>query len=264
MYVRIGQIAQALGVSTHLLKHYEKQGLIQPSKDEDSNYRYYDSRQCEKIIECKTYRNMGLTLKEIAQMMEEDAIVEPCELTVGQLEKIEEQMHHLEIMRQMTVRYQERCQEFDLKKNQWFLEMSPWLYFLPMSENDTLINRNVEEPQEGQLIDAVPLCQQMKYRDGKENVLWGLCIEKRDLEQLGYPVKPYYLEILPQRMVTVYLKIKVEDNSFDAVMEQVEQIYGKVEKENVVHSFLVIIRKEYKDGDEFNYIKLYLPIKHEC
>ena len=48
---RIGEFAKYLGVTPDLLKHYEDQGIIRPSRS-DSGYRYYPFNTTMLLIEC--------------------------------------------------------------------------------------------------------------------------------------------------------------------------------------------------------------------
>ena len=49
---RIGEFAKYLGVTPDLLKHYEDQGIIRPSRS-DSGYRYYPFNTTMLLIECR-------------------------------------------------------------------------------------------------------------------------------------------------------------------------------------------------------------------
>lgn len=66
---KIGEFAREMGVSQDMIKHYEKYGIIKPEIDEQTNYRYFNINQGEKIIESKKYRNLGFTIKESAELI---------------------------------------------------------------------------------------------------------------------------------------------------------------------------------------------------
>ena len=65
---RIGEFAKYLGVTPDLLKHYEDQGIIQPTRS-DSGYRYYPFNTTMLLIECIRLRNYGMTLREIREIL---------------------------------------------------------------------------------------------------------------------------------------------------------------------------------------------------
>ena len=62
---KIGEFAREMGVSQDMIKHYEKYGIIKPEIDEQTNYRYFNINQGEKIIES----NLGFTIKESAELI---------------------------------------------------------------------------------------------------------------------------------------------------------------------------------------------------
>lgn len=51
MRYTISEMAELLGVTTHMLRHYEKVGIIRSETSEESGYRYYsviDTRRLKK------------------------------------------------------------------------------------------------------------------------------------------------------------------------------------------------------------------------
>ena len=70
----IGQAASVSGVSTKTLRYYESLGLIMPKKVSDDNgYRYYDRETLLLISVIKYYRQIGLDLKRIKELISEDS-----------------------------------------------------------------------------------------------------------------------------------------------------------------------------------------------
>ena len=66
---KIGQLTKTMGVSPHLLKHYEKFDLIIPTKDHETNYRYYDFGQFGRLIQSKKFRNIGFSIKDTSDLV---------------------------------------------------------------------------------------------------------------------------------------------------------------------------------------------------
>lgn len=69
----IGQLARLGGVSTKTLRHYERIGLLQPSKRSDAGYRLYSESDGRRLAEILAYREVGMLLKEITQMLGENS-----------------------------------------------------------------------------------------------------------------------------------------------------------------------------------------------
>lgn len=70
---RIGQLASIYCISGKTLRYYDELGLLRPRYvDEDTGYRYYTSDQIPVLNEIFLLKEMGLSLKEIAYLMQEE------------------------------------------------------------------------------------------------------------------------------------------------------------------------------------------------
>lgn len=65
-FFSIGEVAAALDITPCALRHYEKKGLIAPSRiDKNSGYRYYSALDLQDIMLVKILRGAGLTIESI-------------------------------------------------------------------------------------------------------------------------------------------------------------------------------------------------------
>lgn len=63
-------------VTVKTLRHYEKMGLLRPADvDEWTGYRYYDVRQMQTIVTIRQLKEMGFTLEEIRDLMEDGSLI---------------------------------------------------------------------------------------------------------------------------------------------------------------------------------------------
>lgn len=69
MFLTVGEISKALGISGETIRHYVNEGLIHPKQGEENNYYYYSSDDFLRITDILFYRSMGLTIKEIKVIM---------------------------------------------------------------------------------------------------------------------------------------------------------------------------------------------------
>ncbi len=74
--MRIGELAEATGVSQRLLRYYEEQGLLSPTRL-PSGYRVYDDRDVEVVHRIRQLLAAGLGTATIAQVL-------PCVRADGQ------------------------------------------------------------------------------------------------------------------------------------------------------------------------------------
>lgn len=66
MRYKIGDVAKILGISTDLIRYYEKKGVVSPEKGQHNSYRYYDTWDINFLIDCLWYKNFGFSIDEIA------------------------------------------------------------------------------------------------------------------------------------------------------------------------------------------------------
>ena len=65
----VRQIAKQTGVSVRTLHHYDAISLLKPTDVTDAGYRLYDDVALEKLYMILVFRELGLSLKEIANIL---------------------------------------------------------------------------------------------------------------------------------------------------------------------------------------------------
>ncbi|MEU4113975.1 MerR family transcriptional regulator [Kitasatospora sp. NPDC028055] len=66
--MRIGELARLTETSPRLLRYYEKQGLILPSR-EANGYRDYDDSQVDRVLQIRGLLDAGLPTRIIKQVL---------------------------------------------------------------------------------------------------------------------------------------------------------------------------------------------------
>ena len=67
----IGDVACYTGVSVRMLRHYDAMGLVRPTGRTIGGYRDYSDDDVRTILQVKTLRSLGLTLKQIGRILED-------------------------------------------------------------------------------------------------------------------------------------------------------------------------------------------------
>ncbi len=72
-YFSIGEAAKAVRTTSETLRHYDRIGLVKPSKkDEWTNYRYYTEQDIVRLNTVRALQLMDLSLQEIKRVLEYD------------------------------------------------------------------------------------------------------------------------------------------------------------------------------------------------
>lgn len=76
MYLSVGEISKALGISNETIRHYVQEGIISPHKNPSNNYWEYSSDDFIRLSDVLFYRSVGLSIKEIKSIMNDGIPVE--------------------------------------------------------------------------------------------------------------------------------------------------------------------------------------------
>lgn len=107
--MRIGEMAQAAGISEYTLRYYEKKGLIRVRRD-DAGRRCYDESDIEWIKFIKRLKDTGMPIKEIRHYAELRADGDP---TLS--ERMEMLIHHRQALNEQIARLQAHKIKLDEK-----------------------------------------------------------------------------------------------------------------------------------------------------
>jgi DNA-binding transcriptional MerR regulator len=68
-HLRIGQAAQASGMSTASIRFYEQHGLLSPALRADNGYRHYSAQDVDRLRQIRTCRSLDMSLDEVQQLL---------------------------------------------------------------------------------------------------------------------------------------------------------------------------------------------------
>ena len=101
----IGQMAKVNHTTISTLRLYDKLGILKPIYvNPDSNYRYYDIRQCIVFRSVQFHKNIGLSLKEMENISKEDTFSYIEELYYRRLSELSIQVENLNAQQRAIVR----------------------------------------------------------------------------------------------------------------------------------------------------------------
>jgi len=93
----VKQVSEETGVSIRTLRYYDRIGLVKPDDVTQAGYRLYGENALERLNHVLIYRELGFSLKSIAEMLdkpdaERNALLEK---QIALLEQKREQLSHL-------------------------------------------------------------------------------------------------------------------------------------------------------------------------
>ena len=118
-YYQIGELANSLELSPRTIRYYEEIGLLDSVKRIEGTRRVYTDIDLQRLKFVKRLKHLGLTLSEmhelgdIYQIHRTNRKVLPrlLELLNNHMEKIDEQIHNLNSLKEDILNYQERIHQ---------------------------------------------------------------------------------------------------------------------------------------------------------
>lgn len=201
---RIGEFAKYLGVTPDLLKHYEDQGIIQPSRS-DSGYRYYPFHTTMLLIECIRLRNYGMTLREIREILAAHRL-DTAAVSSRLAENVEHMKEEILLDEALAADYEEFLawqaplseRDFD-----WEIRWSKPMAFLPHTDKYDFL----QDPRIYEILKSwmsyIPIVKSSMKAERNGRITWGLLAEERMIRQLQLPVNDI-VEFFPPHKVFYY------------------------------------------------------------
>jgi DNA-binding transcriptional MerR regulator len=86
--MRIGEVAERVGVNTKTVRYYERIGLLPDPQRLPSGYREYNDDDVDRLGFIRTAQRLGLTLAEISEILAfREREERPCEYVLGVLDR---------------------------------------------------------------------------------------------------------------------------------------------------------------------------------
>jgi MerR family transcriptional regulator, thiopeptide resistance regulator len=77
MFLKVGELARRTGLTVRALHHYDSIGLLCPSGRSEGGYRLYSRDDVARLHGIQTLRRMGLSLGDVAQLLDGGAVTLP-------------------------------------------------------------------------------------------------------------------------------------------------------------------------------------------
>lgn len=99
-YLTVGEAAKAVRTTSETLRHYDRIGLVKPSKkDEWTGYRYYTEQDIVRLNTVRALQIMDLSLQEIKKVLEYDDLEKIIEFLEQADKKADEKIAALQYSR---------------------------------------------------------------------------------------------------------------------------------------------------------------------
>lgn len=136
----ISKVSKIVGISAEAVRLYEKKGVVHPQRNAKNGYRSFHTLDIGTLIRCRTYAQMGLSLNDTAEMIN-NADVGDVYNRIREQEAVME--NNLEMQSRALRRIHDlneqihKCQE---EENTFRVETHPGLYHLDYRHNTLILD----------------------------------------------------------------------------------------------------------------------------
>ena len=99
MKMKIGELSQTIGLSTHTIRYYEKLGLLDVPTKDDSGHRFYNHKDVDIANWVTCLKKSGMSLEKIkiyTKAYKNDELTKVSELLEIHMDKLKQQQIDIE------------------------------------------------------------------------------------------------------------------------------------------------------------------------
>lgn len=273
----IGELAKAMGVSHDYIKHYEKNGVIQCERDEDSGYRYFSFGDAGKIADAKKYRNIGFTVNEVKDFLWNYDLNKTLELFRQKRDSASKDVFRL----QRHIDYLEEVLKYfpsgKFINDKWYIIEQDEFYFFPHTKEKTFYLNEIDSIRVQKWIDEQPLTHKTIYLPLKNNdfdrneYLYGFWADKNIVETLKLDIEKPVIRVKSSRCFVYYFTSMKDNNRDNNSVEFKPSIIDYLTKPlSVIKQFDLepcnfaayckLLHRSNNNEDHVYYWALYVPI----
>ena len=131
----IGKVSRLLGLSIEGIRVYEKNGIIHPKREGESEYRKYSYLDITSLLRAKMYRSLGFSLKDTCRLTNESSIDEISKEISQQREILCSEMDYLASKIRFLESLGKSVDELEAGLHEAALRMSPAFYRMEFAKN---------------------------------------------------------------------------------------------------------------------------------
>ena len=104
MEYRIGDLAATVGLPVHVVRFYEKYGIVSPKRTGEGNYRTFEELDLRRLTLARHLRSFGFSLEQTAELLSSSTYAQQYEALDLRAHQITQELRRLERVRQSIYR----------------------------------------------------------------------------------------------------------------------------------------------------------------
>ncbi|MBQ8930024.1 MAG: MerR family transcriptional regulator [Oscillospiraceae bacterium] len=142
MRYKIGDVAKILGISTDIIRYYEQKGIVSPQRDENNDYRYYDTWDTNNLIDCIWYKHYGFGIDQISHMLSEYTRDDLLDCLDEKTREMEQELHRQQLLLERIRQHRNAIAGFENYLGKCDMRYRPTLIYYLNRHNAAYYNRS--------------------------------------------------------------------------------------------------------------------------
>ncbi|MDO4837329.1 MAG: MerR family transcriptional regulator [Clostridia bacterium] len=268
MKYRIGEMAEFFGLTKEAIRYYERKGIVNSTRDEQTGYRYYERDEITTLKQIRTYESLGFSLEDAQTMVVETTFPDMEERLEDKIRELKKREEAIARMHQELERQQQCIAAY--KAGRKSLQMVPETYFWHRVPDEASASTEAEKEkiarersEEKRWVDAMPpvTLSAMYYdRNLQHAFVFGSTLSREKAEALQLPLSCAVL--LPGRLCAVgYAKARLGDPPDISDLLAWTQGQGYRLCGDIYSNICIVYRNE--DGERWGVHEFFLPVEKE-
>jgi DNA-binding transcriptional MerR regulator len=248
----IHEAAQLLGVTGEALRHYEKQGIIEYTRDKNSNYRRCNATDVGMLMRSRMYRSYGFTLKEVGALINHNQLPDAVEVFKRRKTTLQKEIK----WRNHAINHLDRnialLDKMDKSENCFELCERPPLYGLIFRKDDEITRDPQLRKHVSKWMDFMPfpaplfVFNEYKNKDWNQHYGIGFCLDPEDAAFLQVAEDSYVFRLDPvpcvYSVIKVFHDLSTIETSLDSLLDKMKT-RGLVPSGPIYGRSLILFRK---------------------
>lgn len=261
--INISDLAKIINVTAETLRKYDKQGIIQALREENS-YRTYSSWELTKLIRTRQLRLEGNSLIEIHDLFEKKNVKDSITHIQMKCEELEKEIEEKQRLLSWLKYRIDLINSYNLHNEDPWIQHESAIYCCVFMVGNTLTPKSGEELDQLQKwMEALPYLSvyYVILEDNKSVSCLGFTEDEKERFQLDDLAPDFILPMADYVMTNDYAKHSFEE---DTSIDSIQKSLNKAKKKRIELENLVVVRMfDYvqKDGVYQSINQMMFPVK---
>ncbi len=266
---KIGDVARILGVSTDILRYYERKGVVTPEKDETNDYRYYDSWHINFLMDCLWFKNYGFSIEQIADMVRIPTAAELGELFLHKEDELRAHIRRCQLLLRRSEEHRAELQMIDRLLYKCEIAQSPGFIRFIDRIGENYMTDSVTNETAKKWLEALPFNHRYfempsdSLMPGQEDdYRWGYSLSEEYVKELGFAVTPPMIRFPSRRCIHTVFKNSGGKGGFSPSLLEYTLDYARqngITLFGPIHG--VLLCSVLEDGQLTGYFEAWIPIE---